>query len=106
MNKQKLLNDVLAKHGGKCVREEGRNYWVKGEEKALLTGGFLMHKMREEVVKEEVVKKVVITKTVTPNSILRTSVSSVTETPKPVIIEQPVKRKVVVVKPQTPDVKP
>lgn len=101
MNKQKLLNDVLAKHGGKCVREDGRNYWVKGEEKALLTGGFLMGKMREEVV-----KKVVITKTVTPNSILRTSVPSVTEAPKPVIIEQPVKRKVVVVKPRAPDVKP
>ncbi len=101
MNKQKLLNDVLAKHGGECVREDGRNYWVKGEEKVLLTGGFLMSKMREEVV-----KKVVITKTVTPNSILRTSVSSVTEAPKPVIIEQPVKRKVVVIKPQTPDVKP
>jgi len=60
-----------------------------------------MHKMGEEVV-----KKVVITKTVTPNSILRTSVSSVTEAPKPVIIEQPVKRKVVVVKPQSPDVNP
>lgn len=101
MNKQKLLNDVLAKHGGECVREDGRNYWVKGEEKVLLTGGFLMHKMREEVV-----KKVVITKTVTPNSILRTSVPGVTEAPKPVIIEQPVKRKVVVVKPQAPDVKP
>ena len=86
MNKQKLLNDVLAKHGGKCVREDGRNYWVKGDEKVLLTGGFLMHKMREEVV-----KKVVVTKTVTP---------------KPVIIEQPVKKKVVVVKPQAPDVNP
>jgi len=94
MNKQKLLNDVLAKHGGKCVREDGRNYWVKGDEKVLLTGGFLMHKMREEVV-----KKVVITKTVTPKPV-------VTEAPKPVIIEQPVKRKVVVVKPQTPDVNP
>ena len=99
MNKQKLLNDVLAKHGGKCVREDGRNYWVKGDEKVLLTGGFLMHKMREEVVKEEVVKKVVITKTVTPKPV-------VTETPKPVVMEQPVKRKVVVVKPQAPDVKP
>ena len=94
MNKQKLLNDVLAKHGGKCVREDGRNYWVKGDEKVLLTGGFLMHKMREEVV-----KKVVITKTVTPKPV-------VTETPKPVVMEQPVKRKVVVVKPQAPDVKP
>ena len=94
MNKQKLLNDVLAKHGGKCVREDGRNYWVKGEEKVLLTGGFLMHKMLEEVV-----KKVVITKTVTPKPV-------VTETPKPVVMEQPVKRKVVVVKPQAPDVKP
>ena len=101
MNKQKLLNDVLAKHGGECVREDGRNYWVKGEEKVLVTGGFLMHKMREEVV-----KKVVITKTVTPNSILRTSVPGVTEVLKPVIVEQPVKRKVVVVKPQAPDVNP
>ena len=94
MNKQKLLNDVLAKHGGKCVREDGRNYWVKGEEKALLTGGFLMHKMGEEVV-----KKVVITKTVTPKPV-------VTEAPKPVIIEQPVKKKAVVAKPQAPDVNP
>jgi len=94
MNKQKLLNDVLAKHGGECVREDGRNYWVKGDEKVLLTGGFLMHKMREEVV-----KKVVITKTVTPKPV-------VTEAPKPVVIEQPVKRKVVVVKPQSPDVNP
>lgn len=94
MNKQKLLNDVLAKHGGECVREDGRNYWVKGEEKVLLTGGFLMSKMREEVV-----KKVVITKTVTPKPV-------VTEAPKPVIIEQPVKKKAVVVKPQAPDVNP
>lgn len=94
MNKQKLLNDVLAKHGGECVREEGRNYWVKGTEKVLITGGFLMHKMREEVV-----KKVVITKTVTPKPV-------VTEAPKPVIIEQPVKKKAVVVKPQAPDVNP
>jgi len=94
MNKQKLLNDVLAKHGGKCVREDGRNYWVKGTEKVLITGGFLMHKMREEVV-----KKVVITKTVTPKP-------AVTEAPKPVIIEQPVKKKAVVVKPQAPDVNP
>lgn len=99
MNKQKLLNDVLAKHGGKCVREEGRNYWVKGEEKVLLTGGFLISKMHEEVVKEEVVKKVVITKTVTPKPV-------VTEAPKPVIVEQPVKKKAVVVKPQAPDVNP
>lgn len=98
MNKQKLLNDVLAKHGGKCVREDGRNYWVKGDEKVLLTGGFLMHKMREEVSKE-VVKKVVVTKTVTPKPV-------VTEAPKPVVIEQPVKRKVVVIKPQAPDVNP
>ena len=94
MNKQKLLNDVLAKHGGKCVREDGRIYWVKGEEKVLLTGGFLISKMHEEVV-----KKVVITKTVTRKPV-------VTETPKPVIAEQPVKKKAVVVKPQAPDVKP
>ena len=94
MNKQKLLNDVLAKHGGKCVREDGRIYWVKGEEKVLLTGGFLISKMHEEVV-----KKVVITKTVTPKPV-------VTEVPKPVIAEQPVKKKAVVVKPQAPDVKP
>ncbi len=40
MNKQKLLNDVLAKHGGKCVREEGRNYWVKGEERFYLQVDF------------------------------------------------------------------
>ncbi len=79
---------MLEKHGGKCVRKDGRNYWVKGEEKVLLTGGFLMHKMREEVV-----KKVVVTKTVTPKPV-------VTEAP------QPVKRKVVVIKPQAPDVKP
>ena len=94
MNKQKLLNDVLAKHGGKCVREDGRNYWVKGDEKVLLTGGFLMHKMREEVV-----KKVVVTKTVTPKPV-------VTEVLKPIVVEQPVKKKAVVVKPQAPDVNP
>ena len=99
MNKQKLLNDVLAKHGGKCVRKDGRNYWVKGEERVLLTGGFLMHKMGEEVVKEEVVNKVVITKTVTPKPV-------VTEAPKPVISEQLLKKKAVVIKPQAPDVKP
>ena len=99
MNKQKLLNDVLAKHGGDCVREDGRNYWVKGEEKVLLTGGFLMHKMGEEVVKEEVVNKVVITKTVTPKPV-------VTEAPKPVISEQLVKKKAVVIKPQAPDANP
>jgi len=94
MNKQKLLNDVLEKHGGKCVREDGRNYWVKDDQKVLLTGGFLMHKMREEVV-----KKVVVTKTVTPKPF-------VTEAIKPVVIEQPVKKKAVVVKPQAPDVNP
>ena len=92
MNKQKLLNDVLAKHGGKCVREDGRNYWVKDDQKVLLTGGFLTSKMSEEVV-----KKVVVTKTVTPKPI-------VTEAIKPVVIEQPVKKKAVVVKPQSPDV--
>ena len=94
MNKQKLLNDVLAKHGGKCVREDGRNYWVKDDQKVLLTGGFLMGKMREEVV-----KKVVVTKTVTPKPV-------VTEVLKPIVVEQPVKKKAVVVKPQAPDVNP
>ena len=94
MNKQKLLNDVLAKHGGKCVREDGRNYWVKDDQKVLLTGGFLMGKMREEVV-----KKVGVTKTVTPKPV-------VTEVLKPIVVEQPVKKKAVVVKPQAPDVNP
>ena len=90
MRKAQLMNDILIKHGGKTVREDGRNYWIKGDEKILVTSGFLFKKSKEPVVVPQIEEKVipVVTEPVI-----------VVEKPKPIV-----KKKIVVEKPKEPDV--
>lgn len=87
------MNDILIKHGGKTVREDGRNYWIKGDQKILVTSGFLFKKSKEPVVIAPQIEEKVIPVVTEP-------VIAV-EKPKPII-----KKKIVVEKPKEPDVKP
>lgn len=78
------------KHGGKTVREDGRNYWIKGDEKILVTGAFLFKKLKEPVNVLKIEEKVI--------SVVTEPVITV-QKPKSII-----KKKIVVEKPKEPDV--
>ena len=91
MRKTQLMNDILMKHGGKTVREDGRNYWIKGDEKILITGGFLFKKLKESVVIIPQIEEKVIPVVMEPVITI--------QKPKPII-----KKKIVVEKPKEPDV--
>lgn len=91
MRKAQLMNDILIKHGGKTVREDGRNYWIKGDEKILVTSGFLFKKLKESVVIIPQIEEKVIPVVMEPVITI--------QKPKPII-----KKKIVVEKPKEPDV--
>lgn len=49
MNKRRVLESVIKKHGGVRVHEEGKNFWVNGTEKVPITLAFLLQKLKEPV---------------------------------------------------------
>ena len=49
MNKKRVLESVIKKHGGVRVHEEGKNFWVNGNEKVEITLAFLLQKLKEPV---------------------------------------------------------
>jgi hypothetical protein len=46
MRKSEILRRFIEKNGGTIVRENGKNYWVNGEEKVMIKGAWLIDQLK------------------------------------------------------------